>query len=121
MPPADPLKDLLELVRTAARDGVVEGLQTQVPAAPKPVTPLVDKKTLAHALAVSTAKVDRLVKKGEIAYVMVGEVRRFDLEAVRIALAKRQERENGAGSAPDLARVSAEPSGVRLLSRGKRA
>jgi hypothetical protein len=45
-------------VRSAARDGVVEALQTQTSAAPKLLTPppLLDKRALAHALGVSTAQ-----------------------------------------------------------------
>ena len=122
MPPADPLNDLLELVRSAAREGVVEALQTQTPAVPRPIAPLLDKRALAHALGVSTAKIDRLVRSGEIQYVLVGEVRRFDLEAVRAALeARRQERDRARRSAPDLARVPGLPSDVRLLSRARRA
>jgi excisionase family DNA binding protein len=122
MPPADPLKDLLELVRSAAREGVVEALQTQASAAPKALTPLLDKRALAHALGVSTAKIDRLVRSGEIQYVLVGEVRRFDLDAVRVALeARRQERDRARGSTPELARAPGLPSDVRLLSRARRA
>jgi excisionase family DNA binding protein len=124
MPSADPLKDLLELVRSAARDGVVEALQTQTSVAPKLLTPppLLDKRALAHALGVSTAKIDRLVRSGEIQYVLVGEVRRFDLDAVRVALeARRQERDRARGSTPELARVPGLPSDVRLLSRARRA
>jgi hypothetical protein len=122
MPPAESLKDLLELVRSAAREGVVEALQTQTPAAPNPMTPLLDKRALAHALGVSTAKIDRLVRRGEIQCVLVGEVRRFDLDAVRVTLeARRQERDRARKSAPDLARAPGLPSDVRLLSRARRA
>ena len=122
MPSADPLKDLLELVRSAAREGVVEALQTQTSTAPKPLTPLLDKRALAHALSVSTAKIDRLVRSGEIQYVLVGEVRRFDLNAVRAALeARRQERDRAPRNGPDLARVPGLPGDVRLLSRARRA
>jgi len=122
MPPADPLKDLLDLVRSAAREGVVEALQTQASATHKAPTPLLDKRALAHALGVSTAKIDRLVRSGEIQYVLVGEVRRFDLDAVRVALeARRQERDRARGSAPELARAPGLPSDIRLLSRAKRA
>jgi excisionase family DNA binding protein len=120
MAPPDPLKDLLELVRSAARDGVVDALQTQTPVASKAVTPLVDKRALAHALGVSTAKIDRLVKKKEIEYVLVGEVRRFDLDAVRVALEARQQERKHGKTAPELARAPT-PSSVRLLSRAKPA
>ena len=121
MPLADPLKDLLDLVRTAARDGVVEGLQTQPPAGAKPMAPLLDKRALAHALGVSTATVDRLCRLQRIPVVPVGEVRRFDLEAVRAALtARREEAAAVARNSPDLARGSPLLGGVRLLSRGKR-
>jgi excisionase family DNA binding protein len=123
MPPADPLKDLLELVRTAARDGVVEGLQAHAPAAPKAVTPLIDKKTVAHALSVSIATIDRLCRDERIPFVQVGDVRRFDLEAVREALwasapgpVKVERPAPPAQSATARAEEAPIP-GVRLLSR----
>jgi len=118
MPAADPLKDLLDLVRTAARDGVAQALQTQATAGPNPIAPLLDKRALAHALGVSTATVDRLCRQQRIPFVTVGEVRRFDLEAVRAALVARRD-EGGAGgdrSARDLARASPSLGEVRLLS-----
>lgn len=127
MPPADPLNDLLELVRTAARDGVVEALQTQGPAAPKAVTPLIDKKTLAHALSVSIASIDRLCRDDRIPYVVVGDVRRFDLEAVREALRASApgpvKVERPAPTAPGATpRADEAPiPGVRLLSRNSGA
>jgi excisionase family DNA binding protein len=122
MPPANPLNDLLELVRSAAREGVVEALRAQGPVAPKAVTPLVDKRMLAHALGVSIPSIDRLCRSQRIPYVLVGELRRFDLEAVREALR---------ASAPGPLKVEHSPAppaaapcseevpipGVRLLSR----
>jgi excisionase family DNA binding protein len=121
MPLADPLKDLLELVRTAARDGVAEGLQAHTVPAPKSATPLLDKRALAHALGVSTAKIDRLVKKQEIEYVLVGEVRRFDLDAVRRALEARRQKRDATGGAPELARAPAPSTDIRMLSRARQA
>ncbi|MBV9948143.1 MAG: hypothetical protein JOZ69_14910 [Myxococcales bacterium] len=66
--------------------GVPALVQTQGAAAPKAVTPLIDKRTLAHALATSIASIARLCRDQRIPFVLVGEVRRFDLEAVRAAL-----------------------------------
>jgi excisionase family DNA binding protein len=123
MPPADPLKDLLELVRTAARDGVAEALQTQGPAAPKTVAPLIDKKTLAHALSVSLATIDRLCRDERIPFVQVGDVRRFDLEAVRGKLPAsapgplKVERPAPPAQSATARAEEAPIPGVRLLSR----
>jgi hypothetical protein len=123
MPPADPLNDLLQLVRSAAREGVVEALQAQVPVAPRAVAPLVDKRMLAHALGVSIPSVDRLCRSQRIPYVLVGEVRRFDLEAVREALRASApgpvKVERPSPPAPACAPCSEELPipGVRLLSR----
>jgi hypothetical protein len=50
MAAADPLKDLLELVRTAAREGVVEGLRMERAAEVEPIAPLLDKRAIAQAL-----------------------------------------------------------------------
>jgi hypothetical protein len=121
MPPADPLKYLLELVRSAAREGVVEALQTQAPVAPKTVIPLINKKDLAHALSVSIASVDRLSRDGRIPWVPVGDVRRFDLEAVRQALRAQAPGPVKAEDPPPPSPASqfdeAPIPGVRLLSR----
>lgn len=54
--------------------------------------PLVDKRELARALAVSVATVDRLCRADSdapIPFVIVGDSRRFDLAAVRAALESR--------------------------------
>jgi hypothetical protein len=121
MPPADLLKDLLELVRSAAREGVAEALQTQAPVAPKTVIPLINKKDLAHALGVSIASVDRLSRDGRIPWVPVGDVRRFDLEAVRQALRAQAPGPVKADGPPTPSSASACDDapipGVRLLSR----
>jgi len=123
MPPADPLNDLLELVRSAAREGVVEGLRAQGPVAPRAVTPLVDKRMLAHALGVSIPSIDRLCRSQRIPYVLVGEVRRFDLEAVREALRAsapgpvNAERPSPPAPAPAPCSEEVPIPGVRLLSR----
>jgi hypothetical protein len=89
------------------------------------VTPLVDKRMLAHALGVSIPSIDRLCRSQRIPYVLVGEVRRFDLEAVREALRAsapgpvKAERPSPPAPAPAPARCSEEAPipGVRLLSR----
>jgi hypothetical protein len=119
MTAADPLNALLELVRAAAREGTTEALMLR-PEAPStaPPLPLLDKRALAHALGVSTASVDRLCRQGRIPFVLVGEVRRFDLEAVRIALrAHHENATQAARGGPDLTRASPPMPGVRLLSR----
>jgi hypothetical protein len=99
-----------EMLRTA--DG---------PGPSKSAPPLLDKRALAHALGVSTATVDRLCRHGRVPYVHVGDVRRFDLDAVRSAL-----RVHGPGpiKAQTLAREpgpdAASARDVRLLSRSGR-
>jgi hypothetical protein len=125
MPLADPLKDLLELVRTAARDGVVEALQTRVASGPKPIAPLLDKRSLANALSVSIASIDRLCRDQRIPYVLVGDVRRFDLEAVCEALRTHapgpvKADAPPAPSPPAMRLEDAPVPGVRLLSRNGR-
>ena len=85
----DPVTSLLDLVRTAAREGATQALASPGGDAGTTTAPLVDKRTLAHALGVSTASVDRLCREGRIPFVLVGEVRRFDLDAVRAALEAR--------------------------------
>ena len=92
---SDLLASLLERVRTAARDGARDALSGERNADPNGPVALVDKKTLAHALGVSTASVDRLCREGLIPFVLVGDVRRFDLDAVRSALAERQRKTAG--------------------------
>ncbi len=99
MTAADPLNALLELVRAAAREGTTEALMLRPGAlSTAPPLPLLDKRALAHALGVSTASVDRLCRQGRIPFVLVGEVRRFDLEAVRLrsALTMRRRRRRAA-------------------------
>jgi hypothetical protein len=121
MPP-DPMAAFLELVRTAAREGTTEALVACQAALPAPSAPLLDKRALAHALCVSTASIDRLCRQKRIPFVVVGEVRRFDLEAVRAALGEtREQGDRATGDRPDLARGSpGAPGAIRLLSRGMR-
>jgi hypothetical protein len=113
MPPADPLEDILELGRTAARNGVAEARQTQPTTRPNPIAPLLDKR--AHALGVSTATDARLCRQRRIPFVPVGEVRRFDLDAVRAALVARRDEAGVRGNrnARDQARGSPSLREVR--------
>jgi excisionase family DNA binding protein len=92
---------------------VVEKLAPMLaePSAAPPPRPLLTKSELANALRVSTATVDRRLREKRIPFVPVGDVKRFDLEAVRAALPEVP------ASAPAAAPVQGSLSGVRLLSR----
>lgn len=114
----DPLAALLGLVRDAAREGAAQALAANATssAAPNTPSPLADKRSCAHALGVSTATVDRLSRSGRIPFVIVGDVRRYDLAAVRAALDAHD-----AKPAPRPATSDPIPlRGVRLLGRGGR-
>lgn len=107
------------------RDGVVEALQTRVASGPKPIAPLLDKRSLANALSVSIASIDRLCRDQRIPYVLVGDVRRFDLEAVCEALRTHapgpvKADAPPAPSPPAMRLEDAPVPGVRLLSRNGR-
>jgi hypothetical protein len=119
---ADALSALLELVRAAAREGAIEALASRVDARPAaPASPLLDKKALAYALGVSTATIDRMCRHGRVPFVLVGEVRRFDLEAVRTALGAHHEEARGAaGAVAPPAHGSSPVPGVHLLTRRSR-
>jgi hypothetical protein len=119
-PNLDPLSALLELVRQAARQGVADALSTTSGGAHSPTSPLVDKRGLAHALGVSTASVDRLCRSGRIPFVTVGEVKRFDLEAVRTVLTAPSPDTASPLEITPSAAAPSTPSGFRLLSRGSR-
>jgi len=115
---SDPLAALLDMIRKAAFEGATEALAAQRLAVPPSSRPLVDKRELAHELRVSPATIDRLCRTGRIPFVRVGEVRRFDCAAVRVAL-----EESGASphsTVPTAPRSKVQVSGVRLLSRGLR-
>ena len=85
--------------------------QPERPAATAPA-PLLSKQQIAAALGISPAGVDRLVRDGKIPHVRVGDVRRFDLAAVRAALE---------ASAPATTTTTTRDGApVRLLSRGPR-
>jgi excisionase family DNA binding protein len=104
------------MVRTAAREGAEEALASQ--ATPAASESLIDKRSLAHGLGVSPATVDRLCRDGRIPFVRVGDVRRFDLVAVRAALA---ETSTAKSSAPPTSILGhAGLAGVRLRSRKPR-
>jgi excisionase family DNA binding protein len=83
-------------------------LEASAPTARRPS--LLSKSELASLLHVSTATVDRLARHGALPFVRVGDVRRFDLEAVRRALEERGANASAA-PAPDAALGD-----VRLLS-----
>jgi excisionase family DNA binding protein len=87
----DLVSALLDLVRQAAREGAAQALGTHCSReSPDPgagASVLLDKRALAHALGVSTATVDRLCRANRIPFVRVRDARRFDLAAVREALA----------------------------------
>jgi excisionase family DNA binding protein len=83
------LLPLLDALADALADRVAERLNDVPRKTAAPRGPLVSKQGLATALGVSTATVDRMAKDGAIPYVLVGEVRRFDLDEVRAALVAR--------------------------------
>jgi hypothetical protein len=107
--------DLFELVREAAHEGATQALAAHREVAPTPQTTLLDKRALAHALGVSTATIDRLVRAKRIPFIVVSQLRRFDLDAVRSALGVCQ---TEAASKHAVANEPAGLRGVRLLSRG---
>jgi excisionase family DNA binding protein len=117
-PPTSPLAALLDMVRTAAREGAEEALASHAPTTPAPSGSLIDKRSLAHALGVSPATVDRLCRDGRVPFVRVGDVRRFDLAAVRTALGETSATKSSAP--PTSALRQAGVAGVRLLSRRPR-
>jgi excisionase family DNA binding protein len=109
------LETLVEMVA----DRVAEKLRPMLAAPALSAAPaaLASKSEVASALRVSPASIDRLVRAGRIPFVRVGDVRRFDLESVRAALAEQR---SAAAAKPQ---PQGPLSGVRLLSgaRGKRA
>ncbi len=112
----DPFAPLFDLIREAAREGAAEALGAPRAREPAMVSDtLLDKRALAHALGVSTATVDRLCRARRIPFVIVGDVRRFDLASVRAALiAASANAEPKAAAAPELAGLR----GIKLLTRG---
>jgi hypothetical protein len=114
----DPFAAILDLIREAAREGVAEALSAQrAREHPTGNDALLDKRALAHALGVSTATVDRLCRARRIPFVIVGDVRRFDLACVRAALATAPAEAEPKRLAPADA---ASLRGVKLLTRGGR-
>ncbi len=99
--------DELEALVHAA---VVAALAATTSAASAPA--LVTKQAAAGALGISTGTLDRLVRAGRVPFVKVGDVRRFDLAAVRASLVAIEAR-TGSAEQPKRAAVT----GVRLLSR----
>jgi excisionase family DNA binding protein len=107
----------MDLVRTAAREGAEQALLAARPTETALPAPLIDKREVARALGISVAKVDRLCRDHRIPFVRVGDVRRFDLAAVRAALEAGGDR---AAQRRDVQPAAPSPSpiaGVRLLSR----
>jgi excisionase family DNA binding protein len=117
MAAADVLAALLDLVRTAAREGTTEALASRSEGLAAERSALLDKRDVAHALGVSTATIDRLCRQQRIPFVLVGEVRRFDLAAVRGALAEQRPVAQASAGTADR-RVA--PGAIRLLSREPR-
>ena len=74
-----------------------------------------DKRELARLLGVSGATVDRLVRANRIPFVPVGDVKRFDIAAVRAALETRDAEPSS--DRPALPTSTADVGGVRRLSR----
>lgn len=62
--------------------------------------PLVSPNGLARNLAVSTETIKRLVQRRHIPFIMVGGRYRFDVVAVRIALAERTRADDEKKGAP---------------------
>ena len=118
-----PLEPLVEAIaeRVAERvaDLVVERLGGASPATPR----LLTKQQLATALTISTATLDRYIRKGlVVATVRLGGPdgpQRFDLGAVQAALerASSSERTSAPPATRGAAHVDAPP---RLLKRGSR-
>lgn len=102
--------DLVAIIVTAVRDA----LAAQVPTTASPAQ-LVSRAGLARVLGVSVATIARAEHAGQIASVVVGSSRRYDVAAVRAAL------EAGSKAAQPTPRAGERPrgglSGVRLLSR----
>ena len=115
---SDLTTDLFEIIREAARAGTEQALAAHRAEAPKQSTMLLDKRSLAHALSVSTATIDRLVRAKRVPFVVVGQVRRFDLDAVRGALGATPPEKDESTRTP-LPHETPLPGlrGVRLLSR----
>jgi excisionase family DNA binding protein len=113
----DPLASLLDMVRAAARQGATEALTGHAGTAASAPAPLLDKRGLAHALGVSMPTIDRLCREGRVPYVQVGESRRFDLQAVRAALAAPAPSAQEGRANPAASPHKTVGAGVRLLSR----
>ena len=111
--PADPLAALLGLIREAARQGTADALAAAEPRHSAPAA-LLTKQELAAALAISPGQVDRLVRRGALPFVPVGDHKRFDLAAVLSELGNHEVR---VAAAPKPS-TGAASSGVRLLTRG---
>ena len=112
---SDPLSALLDMVRTAAREGAEQALAAQREAMPPASGALVDKRELARLLGVSPATINRLCRDDRIPFIRVGDARRFDPAAVRAALEESAGVAATAPAAPSSRQVRV--AGVRLLSR----
>ncbi len=102
------LADSLEALTNAPEVATAPPL----PASPEP---LVSRLEIARLLGCSIATLDRLIREGAIPYLVVGETKRFDVQAVRAALAARIE--TAPRPVPQL-EAAPVPTGVRLVSRG---
>jgi excisionase family DNA binding protein len=100
-------------LRALVREAVRVELASVAPASATPAA-LVDKRTAAHSLGVSSATLDRLVAAGRIPFVKVGDHRRFDCAKVREALETTP-------ATPSTPAQRERIPGIRLLSRKQTA
>jgi hypothetical protein len=111
-PPGDHRARILALVEELL-DALLPAPAEPAPPSPalsSPPPPLVDKRELARALAVSVATIDRLDREGQ-PHVRIGDAKRYDVAAV---LAWHRER-SARADAPEAGPIAL--SGVKLLSR----
>lgn len=85
----DPLDALLAALAAKLAPLLLAAMAPTLPGAPAEIAPLLTKQQLGSALNVSTATIDRGCREGWLPFLLVGDVRRFDLAAVRAALLTR--------------------------------
>ena len=86
MPPSNLLSALLDLACAAAHEGSAQALNRRDAPATLSAPVFVDKPALSHALGESTARVDRMCRRGRTPDLGVADLRRFDPQTVRSAL-----------------------------------
>jgi len=112
------LEALLEIFRAELRGACADVLTAELRANEASHTArLLDKCQLAEALSVSVTTVNRLCRSGRIPFEVVGDTRRFDLQAVRAAL-RTSSPEPRQGRRRE---SQTSMKGIRLLSRGGNA